>query len=67
MLAVGAAGFIPMPLADALAPAMGQRDRLVHEYDDLDDAKVHASIPDALRLLPQFAAAVAHYLEDPTR
>lgn len=67
VIAVGDAGFIPTPLAEALAPATGLRNRLVHEYDDLDDAKVHASIPDTLRLLPQFAAAVERYLDEPSR
>ncbi len=58
----GAAGVIPGELAAALAPAAGLRNRLVHEYDELDDARVLASVGAAVRLLPQFAAAVARYL-----
>lgn len=67
IIAVGEAGVIPPALARALAPATSLRNRLVHEYDDLDDSKVHESIAKAVRLLPQFAAAVERYLDDPAR
>lgn len=67
IVAVGEAGVIPPALARALAPATSLRNRLVHEYDDLDDAKVHASIAKAVRLLPQFVAAIERYLEDEAR
>lgn len=67
IIAVGMAGVIPEALARALAPAASLRNRLVHEYDDLDDAKVHASIAKAVRLLPQFAAAVERYLDESSR
>lgn len=67
ILAAGAAGLISTELAASLAAAAGLRNRLVHEYDDLDDARVHASIASAVALLPQFAAAVERYLDDPTR
>lgn len=67
IIAAGTAGIVPASLAQALAPATGLRNRLVHECDDLDDAKVHASIAKAVRLLPQFTAAVGRYLDDPTR
>lgn len=67
IIAAGAVGLVPTELAASLADAAGLRNRLVHEYDDLDDAKVHESIADAVRLLPQFAAAVERYLDDPAR
>jgi len=67
ILAAGTAGFIPSHLAHALAPAAGLRNRLVHEYDKLDDAQVHAAIGEAVRLLPQFAAAVEAYLDRTVR
>lgn len=38
ILAVGTARVIPEALAQALAPAASLRNRLVHEYDDLDHA-----------------------------
>jgi uncharacterized protein YutE (UPF0331/DUF86 family) len=61
-VAAGRARLLPPEVAAALAPAAGLRNRLVHEYDDLDDAQVLASVGAAVRLLPQFAAAVARSL-----
>ena len=35
-ISLGQAGVIPRELAERLAPAAGLRNRLVHEYDDID-------------------------------
>lgn len=37
-------------LARSLAPSAGLRNRLVHEYDDIDDAIVYDSVKQAMRL-----------------
>jgi uncharacterized protein YutE (UPF0331/DUF86 family) len=50
-------------LAMALAPSAGLRNRLVHEYDRVDDAIVFASIGETLRHYPRYAQAVLEYLE----
>ena len=55
-------GVLTPELARALAPSAGLRNRLVHEYDDLDDALVHASVLRALDLLPQFVKGVLGFL-----
>jgi uncharacterized protein YutE (UPF0331/DUF86 family) len=57
-LALAELGALDAKLAKELAPAAGLRNRLVHEYDDLDDARVLAAIDDAHRLLPRFMASV---------
>ena len=49
---------IPSSLANELAPAAGLRNRLVHEYDQIDDAIILAAIPKARRLFAAFVAAV---------
>ena len=56
-------GAIDRELASALAPAAGLRNRLVHEYDDLDDGIVLQSTGKALELLPRFIAQVQAYLQ----
>lgn len=56
--ALAALGVIDDALASALAPATGLRNRLVHEYDAIDDAKVHASVGFAITQLPRFIAQV---------
>jgi uncharacterized protein YutE (UPF0331/DUF86 family) len=61
-IALGRRGIIPQSLADALAPSAGLRNRLVHEYDTIDDAVVLASIAAALRDFAQFISAVETYL-----
>jgi uncharacterized protein YutE (UPF0331/DUF86 family) len=56
--ALAAAGILDDALARRLAPAAGLRNRLVHEYDDLDDARIHAAIGVAVDDLTAFVAAI---------
>ena len=43
-LKVGQIGVLPADLAGALAPWAGLRNRLVHEYETIDDAMILASV-----------------------
>lgn len=61
-LAAGRAGLIPDDLARRLAPSAGLRNRLVHEYDAIDDAIVLAAVRDARRQLTEFVTAIERYL-----
>lgn len=61
-LKVGELGIVPLDLARALAPSAGLRNRLVHEYEALDDAKVLAAIGTLLELYPRYVRAVEVYL-----
>ena len=49
-------------LAGALAPSAGLRNRLVHEYETIDDAKVLASVGVLLQLHPRYIQAVESHL-----
>jgi uncharacterized protein YutE (UPF0331/DUF86 family) len=51
-------GILPEELATALAPSAGLRNRLVHEYDALDDAKVLAAVGTLLDLYPRYIHAI---------
>lgn len=62
LVALGKLTVIPEPLARELAPSAGLRNRLVHEYEAIDDAKVLAAIATTLRIYPEFVAAVEAYL-----
>jgi uncharacterized protein YutE (UPF0331/DUF86 family) len=53
---------IPEGLARQLAPSAGLRNRLVHEYEAIDDAKVLASIETILKLYPEFVNAIESFL-----
>ncbi len=61
-LDVGQLGIFPADPAGALAPSAGLRNRLVHEYETIDDAKVLASVGVLLQLYPRYIQAVESYL-----
>lgn len=60
---LGQADLIPNELAEALAPSTGLRNRLVHEYDDLDDRIVLEAVAEVRRLFPEYARAVEELLD----
>lgn len=61
-IALGALGILSEDLARELAPSAGLRNRLVHEYEGLDDAKVLAAIGTMQALYPRFVGAIDAYL-----
>ena len=61
-ISLGQAGVIPQELAERLAPAAGLRNRLVHEYDDIDDEIVLKAVSEARQLLREYVAAVERYV-----
>jgi uncharacterized protein YutE (UPF0331/DUF86 family) len=52
------AGVLTRDLAEKLAPAAGLRNRLVHEYDDIDDAIILAAVTEARERLPHLAPSL---------
>lgn len=62
-LALGRADVIPDALAERLAPAAGLRNRLVHEYDELDDEKILDAVTTARSDLGEYIAAVEGHLD----
>ena len=55
-------GVLTPDLARSLAPSAGLRNRLVHEYDTIDDAKVLGAIATTLELYPRYIQAIEAYL-----
>ena len=55
---LGELGILPEDLARTLAPSAGLRNRLVHEYDTIDDAKVLAAVGTMLDLYPRYIQAI---------
>jgi uncharacterized protein YutE (UPF0331/DUF86 family) len=55
---LGELGTLSRDLAAALAPSAGLRNRLVHEYDAIDDGKVLAAVGTMLDLYPRYIAAI---------
>jgi uncharacterized protein YutE (UPF0331/DUF86 family) len=62
-LEIGALGIIPNNLARVLAPSAGLRNRLVHEYDRIDDTVVHHATGEAVKAYTEYVGAVQDYLK----
>ena len=61
-LALAELQILPEELARHLAPSAGLRNRLVHEYETVDDAKVLAAIQTILERYPRFVQAIETFL-----
>ncbi len=55
---------IPEELARQLAPASGLRNRLAHDYEEIDQEMVYRGVGSALELLPRYVSAIEAYLGD---
>ncbi len=62
-IALGEAGIVEATLARDLAPAAGLRNRIVHEYDDLDEALVFQAAQAAPARFGAYVVAVERFLE----
>ena len=60
---MGSRGYLPLPLAERLAPAAGLRNRLVHQYAATDDRKVFEALALAVELFPVYVAHVRDLLD----
>jgi uncharacterized protein YutE (UPF0331/DUF86 family) len=60
---LGDLGVLDAWFAREIARAAGLRNRLVHEYEELDSAKVFAALTDALRDIPRYLDGVNRHLE----
>ena len=59
---LGRHAVIPAALAEQLAPSAGLRNRLVHQYDEIDDAVVLRAVGEARRLFTAYVEAVERLL-----
>ncbi|MCW3488909.1 type VII toxin-antitoxin system HepT family RNase toxin [Dethiobacter alkaliphilus] len=57
-------GIFPHAFAKKIAPSTGERNIIVHEYEQIDDAVIYHSIKDALKLYSQYIDMVLEFLED---
>jgi uncharacterized protein YutE (UPF0331/DUF86 family) len=56
-------GLLPRDRAAELARASGMRNRLAHEYEDIDPKLVHAAAGAAVRDVPEYLRAIEAFLE----
>lgn len=50
----GQIGVLPSNFAEAIAPATGERNIIVHEYEEIDDALVYDSIKETLKMFNEY-------------
>ena len=62
-IALGDLGILSPELARRLAPSAGLRNRLVHEYDTLDNDRVLAAIGTLLAQYPRYIQAIEAHLD----
>jgi uncharacterized protein YutE (UPF0331/DUF86 family) len=60
---LGEESLIPADVAAAMEPTAALRNRLVHAYDQVDDARVHEMLGTAPPILRAFAQAIARHVE----
>jgi uncharacterized protein YutE (UPF0331/DUF86 family) len=56
-------GILPHDLAQTVAACAGLRNRIVHEYDEIDPARIHQALQMAVRDVPQYLAHVHRYID----
>ena len=54
---------LPPPFASQIAACAGLRNRLVHEYDEIDPQRVYEGLRAAVRDIPEYLRRVQQYLE----
>jgi len=59
---LGPLGVLDATFARTLASSAGLRNRIVHEYDELDHDRVYDALGTALRDIPMYLAAVDRHL-----
>lgn len=59
----GKRGLITRELAAELAQSAGMGNRLVHQYEDIDNSLVFAAIPKALEQYPLYIQQITAYLD----
>jgi uncharacterized protein YutE (UPF0331/DUF86 family) len=60
---LGRIGVLPDEFARSIARAAGLRNRIVHEYDEVDERKVYEALGEVLRDIPRYVDYVNRYVE----
>jgi uncharacterized protein YutE (UPF0331/DUF86 family) len=60
---LGTLGVMTVDLAKEMAMAAGLRNRIVHEYDDIDPERVYEALPIAVRQIPVYLDHIQRFVE----
>jgi uncharacterized protein YutE (UPF0331/DUF86 family) len=61
-LHLGQIGIVSPEFARRIAACTGLRNRLVHEYDEIDPVKIHDALQGAMRDVPEYLQQVDRYV-----
>ncbi len=56
-------GVYPMDFAQKIAPCAGLRNRIVHEYDEIDSRKIYEGLKAAVKDIPRFLKYVTEFVD----
>lgn len=62
-IAAGRAGVLPVQFARDIASAAGLRNRIAHEYDEIDEGQVLAAVQRALEEIPLYLQHVQRFID----
>lgn len=60
---LGTIGVLPLEFSRNISRAAGLRNRIVHEYDEVDEVKIFAALQEALRDIPVYIEHVHRFLQ----
>ncbi|WP_176226958.1 type VII toxin-antitoxin system HepT family RNase toxin [Candidatus Hakubella thermalkaliphila] len=55
---------LPFDLVQQIAPCAGLRNRIVHEYDEIDTKKVYEGLQAAMRDIPLYLSYISKFIEE---
>lgn len=61
---LGRLDILPSAFAQQIAACAGLRNRIVHEYDEIEPRKVYEGLQAAMRDIPQYLAHIHQYLQN---
>lgn len=61
--ALGKLGVLPEDFARSISAAAGLRNRIVHEYEEIDPGRVYEALGRALEDVPRYVRCVTSYLD----
>jgi len=61
--ALAKVGVLPGPFSREIAPAAGLRNRIIHEYDEVEPSRVHEALASILQDVPRYLAYVQGFFD----
>ena len=55
---LGTKKYLPMKLAETMASSAGLRNRLAHEYDEIDPKKIYEAMETSLKDVPKYLSNI---------